>query len=249
MVTEGDSNIVISVPGDDGEQARELGATAQLRFRPVLGTPGPPPRQRPTALRRAPPRRRRTARPRPPLPLPRTRRRRRPSPPDGATPTDAATPTDGSASGPAAPEPGSPPVTEEEAAAQFATLTCEAENVTGEVSRPNDYVAACSEDGTVKYLLGPTIIEGTEIADGRGHQPGHRRVDRAARLQVQGTNGVGGVHRRERRQERGLHPRRSGHLRAVDHHRDQRSDHDHRGLHAGGGHRAGQPAPVRRPSR
>ncbi|MCU1607711.1 MAG: secD, partial [Modestobacter sp.] len=36
VVTEGDSNIVISVPGDNGERARELGATAQLRFRPVL---------------------------------------------------------------------------------------------------------------------------------------------------------------------------------------------------------------------
>ena len=32
-------------------------------------------------------------------------------------------------------------------------------------SRPEDYVAACSEDGTAKYLLGPTIIEGTEIDD------------------------------------------------------------------------------------
>jgi preprotein translocase subunit SecD len=41
VVTEGDSNIVISVPGDDGEQARELGATAQLRFRPVVGGPEP----------------------------------------------------------------------------------------------------------------------------------------------------------------------------------------------------------------
>src|SRR3712207_7996112 len=36
VVTEVDSNIVISVPGDDGEQARELGQTAQLRFRPVV---------------------------------------------------------------------------------------------------------------------------------------------------------------------------------------------------------------------
>jgi len=36
VVTEGDSNIVISVPGDDGDQARQLGQTAQLRFRPVL---------------------------------------------------------------------------------------------------------------------------------------------------------------------------------------------------------------------
>src|SRR5919199_2300219 len=39
VVTEGDSNIVISVPGDNGEQARELGQTAQLRFRPVVQGP------------------------------------------------------------------------------------------------------------------------------------------------------------------------------------------------------------------
>src|SRR5215210_1972792 len=41
VVTEGDSNIVISVPGDNGEKARELGATAQLRFRPVIQGPEP----------------------------------------------------------------------------------------------------------------------------------------------------------------------------------------------------------------
>ena len=41
VVTEGDSNIVISVPGDDGDQARELGQTALLRFRPVLQGPEP----------------------------------------------------------------------------------------------------------------------------------------------------------------------------------------------------------------
>src|SRR5436853_3288345 len=41
VVTEGSSNIVISVPGDNGEKARELGATAQLRFRPVLQGPEP----------------------------------------------------------------------------------------------------------------------------------------------------------------------------------------------------------------
>src|SRR3954454_9046631 len=39
VVTEGASNIVISVPGDNGENARELGATAQLRFRPLVKGP------------------------------------------------------------------------------------------------------------------------------------------------------------------------------------------------------------------
>jgi preprotein translocase subunit SecD len=63
------------------------------------------------------------------------------------------------------PDPDAPLVTEEEAAAEFATLTCESENVTGETSRPEDYVAACSADGAFKYLLGPTIIEGTQIDD------------------------------------------------------------------------------------
>jgi preprotein translocase subunit SecD len=131
VVTEGDSNIVISVPGEDGEQARELGATAQLRFRPVVQGPEPA----------------------------------GPAPAESAEPTDGAEPSDGAISDPALPEPGSPPVTQEEAAAVFAPLTCEAENVTGEVSRPDDFVATCDEDGTLKYLLGPTIIEGTEIDD------------------------------------------------------------------------------------
>src|SRR4051812_29680902 len=100
VVTEGSSNIVISVPGDNGDQARQLGQTAQLRFRPVLqvaaatpsasssatptptdGGPGrpfrpPQPRRRPAAAPRRPP----PPAPAPPPPLrtPRRRRRRRP---------------------------------------------------------------------------------------------------------------------------------------------------------------------------
>ncbi|MGY2002951.1 protein translocase subunit SecD [Blastococcus sp. SYSU DS1024] len=136
VVTEGDSNIVISVPGDDGEQARELGATAQLRFRPVLEVaPAGPVEEEPGAEEPG---------------------------------TDAA--EDPAAGGdavadPTLPDPDAPAVTQEEAAAEFATLTCDAEELLGEVNRPQDFVAACSEDGTVKYLLGPTIIEGTEIDD------------------------------------------------------------------------------------
>jgi preprotein translocase subunit SecD len=159
VVTEGDSNIVISVPGDNGEKARELGATAQLRFRPVV--------QGPEAAA--------------------------PATTDSATPTDGtATPTAGAATASAAPatptdsaaagstaaaasssgavadpatDPNAPAVTQEQAAATYATLTCDANNVTGEISRPDDYVASCSQDGTAKYLLGPAILEGTEISD------------------------------------------------------------------------------------
>ncbi|GAA1089374.1 protein translocase subunit SecD [Tsukamurella spumae] len=35
------SNLIITVPGTDGDQARTLGQTAQLKVRPVLGTPQP----------------------------------------------------------------------------------------------------------------------------------------------------------------------------------------------------------------
>jgi preprotein translocase subunit SecD len=45
-------NLIITVPGEEGEQAKELGQTAQLRFRAVIGQPqpaGPPPSQEPPA--------------------------------------------------------------------------------------------------------------------------------------------------------------------------------------------------------
>src|SRR4051812_14807981 len=88
VVTEGKANIVISVPGDNGDQARQLGQTAQLRFRPVVQAPEP---VTPAASTSA-----------------------TPSPTDGATPTSApatptgaaATPT-GSAGASAAPSEGS----------------------------------------------------------------------------------------------------------------------------------------------
>ncbi|MGY1830356.1 protein translocase subunit SecD [Geodermatophilus sp. SYSU D01180] len=155
VVTEGDANIVISVPGDDGEQARELGQTAQLRFRPVVTGPEPA----------APAESTDSATPSDPAtPTDGATPTDSAVPTDSATPTDPATPTDGAVSDPAL-DTDRPAVTQEEAAAQYATLTCDPEDTTSEVARPDDYVAACSEDGTVKYLLGPTIIEGTEIAD------------------------------------------------------------------------------------
>ncbi|MCA0143476.1 protein translocase subunit SecD [Blastococcus sp. LR1] len=153
VVTEGDANIVISVPGEDGEQARELGATAQLRFRPVLDGPAPavPAEEDPAAAEENAADGAETA--------------------DGTAEGDSAegaegdapADTDGAVEDPALPDPDAPAVTQEEAAAAFATLTCEDENVTGETSRPTDFVATCTEDGSAKYLLGPTIIEGTEI--------------------------------------------------------------------------------------
>jgi len=153
VVTEGSSNIVISVPGDNGDQARQLGQTAQLRFRPVLqvgaATASASSSATPTTSGAAP-----TTGP-------------------GATPTDSATPsaasptaspaaTSGSASPTVAPD--APAVTQEQAAATFATLTC-AKEASGTVDRPQDYVATCSDDGKAKYLLGPAVLEGTQVTN------------------------------------------------------------------------------------
>ena len=146
VVTEGNANIVISVPGDNGDQARQLGQTAQLRFRPVVQPPQP---ATPAAGSSA-----------------------APTPTDGATPTGAAaTPTGSAAAGAttsAGPTPtvapDAPPVTQEQAAATLATLTCD-KSAPGTVDRPDDYVAACDKEGTVKYLLGPAILEGTDVTN------------------------------------------------------------------------------------
>lgn len=130
VVTEGDSNIVISVPGDDGERARELGATAQLRFRPVLDAAAATPAD-----------------------------------PAAEPADDAAAPTDAVAD-PTLPDADAPAVTQEQAAAEFATLTCGTDAASaGEVDRSIDHITACSEDGTAKYLLAPAVVEGTSVTD------------------------------------------------------------------------------------
>jgi preprotein translocase subunit SecD len=157
VVTEGEANIVISVPGDNGDQARQLGATAQLRFRPVIKGPEP---AAAAASGSATPSGSASASASPGATGSAAPTGSAPS--TSAAPTSAA-PASGAATGTVPLDPKAPPVTQEQAAATYATLTCDKENVTGEVTRSKDYVATCSEDGAAKYLLGPTIIEGTEI--------------------------------------------------------------------------------------
>jgi preprotein translocase subunit SecD len=153
VVTEGDSNIVISVPGDDGDQARELGQTALLRFRPVLQ--GPEPALAADAA----------------TPTESAAPTDSAAPSDGSVPFDSAAPTDpATTTGAATPseaapaDPDAPAVTLEQAQATYATLTCDSES-TGAVDRPGDHIAACSQDGTLKYLLGPSVVEGTNVTN------------------------------------------------------------------------------------
>jgi preprotein translocase subunit SecD len=172
VVTEGDSNIVISVPGDNGEKARELGATAQLRFRPVVQGPEPAAAAAPTES----PARTDSAAPTDSAAATSsdvaasTSAAPTSAAPTSAAPTDSAAATtdpattgSGAATDTAAPDPDAPAVPREQAAAEYATLTCD--TTTTRVDRSEDYIAACSDDGTAKYLLGPAVLEGTDVTN------------------------------------------------------------------------------------
>ncbi|QNG39377.1 protein translocase subunit SecD [Geodermatophilaceae bacterium NBWT11] len=207
VVTEGDSNIVISVPGEDGDQARELGQTAQLRFRPVLQGPLPatsdatttdpattdpattdpattdpattdpattdpavtdPAVTDPAATSSAAPD---SFAPDSFAPEPTATESAAPTsdaaPATSSAPASDTAPATGSSAetDPATGDPvGATPLTEEQATADLATLTCSPED-TREIDLSDSYLAACSEDGTAKYLLGPTVVEGTQVSD------------------------------------------------------------------------------------
>ena len=181
VVTEGDSNIVISVPGDDGDQARQLGQTAQLRFRPVVQGPEP---ATPAATDSATP-----------TDAAATPTDAAAAPTDAATPTDAAAPTDRAAPTDAARRPTRrrprstrtrPPITQEQAALTYATLTCDSES--HGLGRPPRGLRRRLQRGRRGQVP-------ARPRRGRGHRhhrrqprhaPGHGRVDRPAGLQLVG---------------------------------------------------------------
>jgi preprotein translocase subunit SecD len=178
--TQGD-NIVVSVPGATNQEAVELiASTAQLRFRPVLlvgpptpAQPAPNPSPTPTGTQSPSP----SGTPSPtatgetsPSPdqnrvLPKALRRQ------GTTPTPSPSPTQPSASAtPTTPLPTAPPLPEGVSPAlqrQYENLDCtKPENRQGGGNKPADKpIVACDRDGTSKYLLGATAVEGTHVDD------------------------------------------------------------------------------------
>lgn len=182
VVTEGDRNIVISVPGQRGEQAKQLGSTAKLRFRPALinaqpAQSKPEPSSTPTPGASSTPSG--TSAP--------TSTATPDATATGTTPTATGTPTStpqgravpnalapgdptGAAPQPTGAAPGTdpsagqlPPGVSQEDVAKFQALTCSKTVEGGSDDDPTKPLAACNQDGTQKYLLGPAIIEGTEI--------------------------------------------------------------------------------------
>ncbi|MDT7618037.1 MAG: preprotein translocase subunit SecD [Pseudonocardiales bacterium] len=195
------NNLTITVPGDQGEQARSLGQTAQLRFREVIGGPvasapataaprtaGTPATSgavppAPTSAPAVPA----TGRPQgaadPSAPVQRavapaafSQPLQNPAPPPTPRPTPAPAATAPAAGTPA--DPADPQVAAEIDAARalrqstdqatqslaLQSLNCAANDPLRGYDDPTKPLVACSQDGTQKYVLGPSFLEGTQIA-------------------------------------------------------------------------------------
>lgn len=183
--TQGDRNIIVNIPkGTNSEQARQqVGTTAKLYFRPVLtiaaGTPtkpAPSTSPSPSASKGAD----------------KNGDKNKPSSTPSAKPSSKATPqgralTDGlkadgtpspktPPSTPTTPKPGKtpgttpPPAGDAAAVAKlqkdFESLDCSTKESRAKAafgSKATDTIAACSQTGDAKYILGPAEIEGTDV--------------------------------------------------------------------------------------
>jgi preprotein translocase subunit SecD len=189
ITTQGSNNIVVSVPGVDADQIVKLvGQTAELRFRQVLAVDAAPPQPTPTATPKA-------------------------TPKPKATPTPKATAKSSGDRNPAAflsapkatatptPEPGpaadaaassvtiqtQPPA---DAAQKLAAFTCAKQGQQRDVSKTS--LLACDREGQLKYMLGPAIIEGVDIADATaGIEQGQTQFSVQLRFKGSGTDKFG----------------------------------------------------------
>lgn len=141
--TQGNQNIVVSIPGEPDDETRErISSSAKLEFRPVLIAgapsadtigeegavdPGTDPSASPSA-----------------------------SPDASAAPSPTASPTDASDIAWITPE----------LQEQFDTFDCATVNAVGANVAPSDEpLITCEQDGSVKYILGPVEVAGERIAD------------------------------------------------------------------------------------
>lgn len=149
--TQGNQNIVVSIPGEPDDATRErISSSAKLEFRPVLiaGAPSADtigeegavdPSTDPSASPSADP-------------------SASASPSASAEPTPSASPTDASDIAWITPE----------LQDQFDTFDCASVNAVGANVAPTDEpLVTCEQDGSVKYILGPVEVAGERIADAR----------------------------------------------------------------------------------
>lgn len=142
------SNIVITVPGEQGDQAKKLGQTAKLGFRKVLDAQTP------------------TAAPTPAAPgaedqTPEQIQQAKATRQDPALVTGSGDTLAASAT----------------AADTLTAFTCTTQDPLRGNDDPNQPLLACNQDGTEKYLLGPVFLEGTEIDSAVSSPPGQNKAD------------------------------------------------------------------------
>jgi preprotein translocase subunit SecD len=185
-------NLIITVPGENGDQARTLGQTAKLYFRPVVseepvGTPAPAPGGKsaggsgPAGTSGSP-----TPSPSPGAPAPVAPQLAQQPPPVEPTPTPTPTPMPAAPHGAPVPPVGSVPAdsASPEVAEQIrqararlqstdpavqqqalATLSCAGRNPLRGNDDPNLPLVTCDQHGTAKYLLGPAFLSGEQISN------------------------------------------------------------------------------------
>jgi preprotein translocase subunit SecD len=186
------TNLIITVPGENGDQARNLGQTAKLYFRPVLtqqaagpaqvvpgapepggapavpSVPGQPPAPEdapaPVTPQQAQPP---SDEPTPPV-----------APPTSSPPPTAESPAPPPAAG-APQEPADPAVAEQIRQARLllqsadpavqqqalAGLNCAVPNPLRGNDDPDLSLVTCDQDGVAKYLLGPAFMSGERVED------------------------------------------------------------------------------------
>jgi preprotein translocase subunit SecD len=176
------NNLIITVPGENGDQARTLGQTAKLYFRPVVaeepaGLPGPVPGgQAPGNSAPIPP----GTSDQPPMsgdaPVPVQPQQLQPPPSDEPTTPPAPPP---SPVGQAPAESADPQAAEQIRQARarlqsqdpavqqqaLASLNCAAPNPLRGNDDPNLPLITCDQDRTAKYLLGPAFMSGEQVSN------------------------------------------------------------------------------------
>ncbi len=180
-VVQDGANLIITVPGEDGDQARTLGQTAKLYFRevisgpvpaqPVPGAPTTPaPGQQPGAVTPSEPGAPDSPAPGSTAPAPVAPQQAQPEPPG---PTPAPAPSVGDA--PAAPA--DPDVAAEIAQERdtrqsndpnvlqqaLAELQCTGQDPLRGNADPGLPLVTCDKDGTAKYILAPAFMSGERV--------------------------------------------------------------------------------------
>jgi preprotein translocase subunit SecD len=191
VVTQSPDRIVISVPGANGDAAKSVGQTAQLRLRPVIfsaaaaatpssGSASPstsgsaPASTAPSAPASASASAQPSGSSSPQgfAPAP-TAGSSAAAPPASAPPASAPAPAPtADAQVPTTPPAGVDPKQYAQAVAAFEKLTCSANSgASASLDKPGDVIASCDQNGGSKYLLNKAIIEGTEIAGANAVAP------------------------------------------------------------------------------